>query len=372
MHISIWEQEAFFAKKDVVIIGGGLAGLWCAYELLIKHSSLKLLIVDKGMVPAGASTRNAGFACFGSPTELLHDIVTTGEERVWQLVEMRYKGIEKMRRILGDEAIEYDNCGGYECLRNDICNVDEITEQLSYLNNGLKPITGSRNIFAFTNEKLATFGFQGFDAMIENRLEGSLHSGKLVMALQEKIRSFGGQIMQGVEVKNWEEADGKVNVYLSQNICIQTSRLFICTNALSSHLLNEIKLAPARGQIIVTKPIQNLKIRGTFHFDEGFYYFRNVGNRVLLGGARNKEFDNEATMSFETTSSIQETLAAFLSHHILPKQSYKIEYRWSGIMGFTEDKQPLVKSISARVSAVIICNGMGVALSPMIAEQIDL
>lgn len=371
MQISIWEQESFFAKRDVIIVGGGLAGLWCAYELLSKNPSLQLLIVDKGMIPAGASTRNAGFACFGSPTELLHDAQTIGEDRMLQLAEMRYKGIQKMRRVLGDAAIDYDDCGGYECLRNDMNNVEEIESKLSWLNHHLKEITSFKGTFSLTNGKLMQYGFQGFDALIENKLEGGIHSGKLVMVLQQKIQMLGGKIMQGITVERWEENDKEVSVYINDNISIKASGLFICTNALSQSLLPQLNLTPARGQVLVTTPVEGLAMRGTFHFNEGFYYFRNIGNRVLLGGARNKSFEEEKTVTFETTSAIQETLEQFLQRHILPTQSYKIEYQWSGIMGFTEDKQPLVKPVSARVSAIVICNGMGVALAPVIAEQIQ-
>ena len=372
MHISIWEQESFFAKRDVIIIGGGLAGLWCAYELLQKNPSLQLLILDSGIIPAGASTRNAGFACFGSPTELLSDAQTMGEERMLQLAEMRYKGIQKIRRVLGEATIDYDNSGGYECLRNELHNTEEIVEKLLWLNTSLKNVTASDKIFAVANEKLTQYGFQGFDALIENKLEGSIHSGKLVMALQQKVQSLGAQIMQGIQAERWEENDKEISVYTSENMLIKASKLLICTNALAEHLMPDLTVSPARGQIIVTSPVKDLALRGTFHFDKGFYYFRNIGNRVLLGGARNKAFDEETTVSFETTSLIQDALDNLLCQHILPSSSYKIEYRWSGIMGFTKDKQPLVKAITARVSAVIICNGMGVALAPMVAETIHL
>ena len=80
------------------------------------------------------------------------------------------------------------------------------------------------------------------------------------------------------------------------------------------NFFTDINVTPARGQIVVTPPIKNLPLRGTFHFDEGFYYFRNIGNRLLLGGARNKCFEAEATTSFETTTMIQEELESFIQH----------------------------------------------------------
>ncbi len=372
MQISIWEKESFFATCDVIVIGGGLAGLWCAYELLTKNPSLQLLIIDGGVVPAGASTRNAGFACFGSPTELLHDAQEMGNEKMLRWAEMRYKGIKKIRSVLGDATIDYDGCGGYECLQNDIQNVDEIIARLPELNKQLKAITGTDETFTVNSEKLMDCGFQGFDTLVENKLEGGLHSGKLVMALQQKVQAMGGRIMQGMAAKSWEEDDNGISVFTDQNITLKACRLLICTNALSNELLPHSLISPARGQILVTTPIQGLAMRGTFHFDEGFYYFRNLGNRVLMGGARNSCFDEERTISFETTSFVQDTLEHFLRQRILPNHSYGIEYRWSGIMGFTENKEPLIKAISARISAVVVCNGMGVALAPMIAEQIEI
>lgn len=372
MHISIWEQESFFAPQDVIIIGGGLTGLWCAYELLQKNNSLRLLILDSGIIPSGASTRNAGFACFGSPTELLSDAIKMGEERMWQLIEMRYKGIRKIRKVFGDKVIDYDACGGYECLRNDINNIADIEDSLSWLNDGMKAITNNKTTFARTSEKLVRFGFQGFDALIENKYEGNLHSGKLVMALQNEIRSLGGQILQGVEAEGWEENEVSITVFTKQNLKCKATSLFICTNALSPDLLCDDSVIAARGQIIVTEPVDGLKIRGAFHFDQGFYYFRNVGNRVLLGGARNQAFEKERTTKFGITETIQQTLEAFLARHLLPKQSVKIDYRWSGIMGFTDDKQPLIKQLSNRITAIVLCNGMGVALAPVIAEEINL
>jgi gamma-glutamylputrescine oxidase len=91
MQLSVWEKESFFEHQDIIIVGSGLVGLWSALELKEKHPRLKITILERSMVPAGASTRNAGFACFGSPSELLHDKEISGEDRMWRIVEMRYK-----------------------------------------------------------------------------------------------------------------------------------------------------------------------------------------------------------------------------------------------------------------------------------------
>ncbi len=372
MQISIWEQESFFAQRDIIIIGAGLSGLWCAYELIQREPKIKILILDKGIIPAGASTRNAGFACFGSPTELLYDAATMGADRMWQIAAMRYKGIEKMKQVFGTDMIDYDNCGGFECLQKDKHDLAGIKEQLHWLNAGLETITGTKQTFAWANDKLQTFGLSGFDALIENTLEGTLHSGKLVQALTKKVQALGVDILTGICINNFDETGQGVTVNTDKKIRFLASQLIICSNAFTNALLPALNITPARGQILVTTPITGLKLRGSFHFEEGFYYFRNIGDRLLLGGARNKSFVAETSDVFDTTDIIQQELLRFINTHILPEQSFDVDYCWSGIMGFTEDKQPLVKKISERITAVVACNGMGVALSPVIAETIRL
>lgn len=372
MQISIWERETFFAERDVIIIGAGLCGLWCAHDIKTKFPGYKILVVEKGAIPAGASTRNAGFACFGSPTELLHDAESMGASRMWEIAEMRYIGIRKIQEQLGTAAIGYDHCGGFECLRQDKNDLSKLQDQLPWLNVGLKEITGEKETFVWANDKLHAFGLHNFDALVENKREGALHSGKLLQALTQKVRSLGVEIFNGMEIAHYDERGGKAVLTSAEGHRLGARQVVVCCNAFTSLFPGAPTVIPARGQIMVTAPIEGMKLHGTFHFDEGFYYFRNVGNRLLLGGARNCSVAAETTQEFNTTAVIQDELERFVQKHILPGRDYAVEYRWSGIMGFTEDKQPMVKQISELVTVVVACNGMGVALSPMISQRLPL
>lgn len=99
MQTSLWEKESFFAHSHVIIAGSGFAGLWSAYYLKKKLPRIRITIVDRGVIPTGASTRNAGFACFGSVTELMKDISSMGEEKMLSLVEMRYNGLARIQKV---------------------------------------------------------------------------------------------------------------------------------------------------------------------------------------------------------------------------------------------------------------------------------
>ena len=111
---SIWELESFYAPKDVVILGSGLAGLWSAYYIKQSNPKLKVLILDKGIIPTGASTRNAGFACYGSLTELIDDAKKMGEDEMVELVSLRLQGLRRIRKVLDKKDIDYIRNGGYE------------------------------------------------------------------------------------------------------------------------------------------------------------------------------------------------------------------------------------------------------------------
>src|SRR5690606_26384834 len=117
MNLSYWELDTYFRKVDFVIVGSGIVGLSTAYHLRLKHPAAKILILEKGMLPEGASTKNAGFACFGTLSEILGYLTSNPEEEIYRLVKRRYNGLRKLRGLLGDETMDYQQAGGFEIFR---------------------------------------------------------------------------------------------------------------------------------------------------------------------------------------------------------------------------------------------------------------
>ena len=148
-----------------------------------------------------------------------------------------------------------------------------------------------------------------------------------------------------------------------------TKKLFIATNGFASQLLNE-SVKPARAQVLITKPIKNLHIKGTFHLDEGYYYFRNIDDRILLGGGRNLDIKGEETTKFGETNLIQNQLEKILHENILPNTNFEIERRWSGIMGVGEQKKPIIKQIAENVFCGVRLGGMGIAIGSFVGSTL--
>mgnify|MGYP003574985044 CR=1 FL=1 len=370
---SIWEKETFLAPQDVIIAGSGFAGLWSAFYLKKKKPHLKITLLEKSILPAGASTRNAGFACFGSLSEMVDDIQTMGVDKTLQLVELRYRGLKKIEKHFGADNIDLDWCGGYELFSGqDKYSSEKIEADAIYLNSLLKPITGEKQTYRLCDDKIKKFRFGQTAHMVKNNYEGYLHSGKLVQALLQKVVSMGVQVLNGITVNGFENHSDSITLHTDQPYPFSATQLLICTNAFAQEILPQPVITPARGQVLLTSPLKSLPWRGTFHYDEGFYYFRNLGNRVLLGGARNKAFDEERTTSLTTSDTIQKELERFLAEVILPysNEAYTIDLRWAGIMGMGSEKMPFVQELQPNVFCALGTGGMGVAISPEIGQQV--
>jgi len=371
--LSFWENNSFI-NYDFIIIGSGILGLSTACEIKEKDPARTILILEKGLFPTGASTKNAGFACFGSLTEILSDFNRIGEDETIELVSRRYKGIGLLRKRLGDEKIGLLNYGGYELLIDEkhIRSIDKI----DLINSKLKSIFKSE-AFEIKNEKIKDFGFnkEKVRSLVYSRFESQIDTGLMMSSLIDYATSIGIKIINGCDVEMINEKENYVKV-ISNNysgkdrLHFNARSVIVCTNAFTGRFFPDMKIKPGRGQVLITKPVEGLKFKGVFHFDEGFYYFRNFNDRIIFGGGRNMDFEKEETAEFDSNDLILNDLKDKLDNIILPHDHYEIDYTWSGIMAFNELKKPEIKMVSDRIFFALSCNGMGVALSPFIAKEI--
>ena len=107
MNQSYWERTSFFKDADYVIIGAGIVGLFAALEIKNKKPSANVLVLERSFLPDGASTKNAGFACFGSLSELIVQLQKSSETELLHLVKKRWEGLKKLRQALGDDVIDF-------------------------------------------------------------------------------------------------------------------------------------------------------------------------------------------------------------------------------------------------------------------------
>src|SRR5690554_2181486 len=367
MNFSFWENKNWFSDIDFAIIGSGIVGLHTALRLRELYPTSKIVIFEKGMLPQGASTKNAGFACFGSLSEILSDLENHSEQEVLNLVEKRWKGLQLLRKRLGDKAIDFKQNGSYELFfEKDTEMYEKCFDNLSKVNQMLSGYFDSE-VFSI---KPNIFGFEKCkEKMIFNPFEGQIDTGNMMQNLLKELHKNNILILNKQKVLAFQDLGNRVELEF-EAFTITSQKVFFATNGFASELTQN-EVIPARAQVLITKPIENLHIKGIFHIDEGFYYFRNFENRILLGGARNIDFEGETTAEFELNNKIQNQLDEVLKNVILPNTDFEIEQRWCGIMGMgASQKTPIVKQLSENVFCGVRLGGIGVAIGSLIGKEL--
>ncbi len=366
MNLSYWEYRTWLSDIDFTIVGSGIVGLNCALGLREKYPKAKIVVLEKGILPEGASTKNAGFACYGSISEILSDLKSHTEEEVAQLVQQRWDGIQLLRKTVGDSTMDFQQLGGHELfLENKEELFSACCENLERVNALLKPVfktTAFRvqgNVFHFKHIK---------EQYITNTLEAQIDTGKMMAALLDLVARKGIRILNAIKVEAFQETGSGVEVRTNA-FSFRSNNVFLATNGFASQLIKE-KVRPARAQVLITQPIRGLHIKGTFHLDEGYWYFRNIDNRILFGGGRHLDFKGEETYEQGETGLIQNELEKMLAKTILPNIPFQIAQRWSGIMGVGEVKKPICKQLSDHVFCGVRLGGMGIAIGSQIGKEL--
>lgn len=356
---SYWEKVLYKINYDLIVVGAGLSGQSTAYFFKKKNPQARVLVIDRGFFPIGASTRNAGFACIGTIGEHLADLNIDSEESLKRRISKRFDGLQLLRKTLGDEAIEFKETGGWE-IYTDSEKFSKSKGELDRFNSWMEELTGQTNWYEVDT-------CSGMPS-IYNRLEGMLHPGKMMKKLYELNVDLGVEFRLNTPIKAVDTE--KRQVITEEEITIEGDRIVLATNAFTNKLLPKSKIKPGRGYVFVTNKIEALKWKGTFHYNEGYVYFRNIGdNRMLVGGGRNVDINSETTIEFGFNQSIRKYLIDFANEVLELPNYWEIEQEWSGIMGFTESKSPMVEQISEGCLLIAGLSGMGVALGLNLGKE---
>ena len=368
--LSFWEKTQLI-NYDLVVLGGGISGMFCALEYRKLNPKARIAILERGLFSIGASTKNAGFACFGSLTELMDDANHMDNQSLCKIIQMRIDGLALLRETLGDQNIDLQFKGGYELFFEKNPNA---LNQIDHFNDLLRPIF-KKKVFHWDNTKIKQFGFDHdrVKHIIKNPFEGQINTGMMMRALRSNVNEQDISFFSNVTLSSFEKQENKNHLSLSlknQNFNLNCEKLAVCNNAFASQLFSSLNISPGRGLILLTKPISNLKLDGSFHYQEGYYYFRNIKNRILLGGGRSIDFDTETTTSFGVNPKIKAQLMEDLQNFILPRQKVSLDMEWSGIMAFGKDKIPLIKKHQNNIAIGVKLGGMGVAIGSQVGKKL--
>lgn len=366
--LSYWEKDSFHPTWDLIVVGAGIVGLSAALNYKKDRPVEKVLVIDRELFPQGASTRNAGFACFGSITELMADVKSMGEDATLQLVEQRWLGLNELRSKIGDHNMDYKACGGFEIFTPDQASQYELAQNnIEYFNKLLKPIVGEQNVFRKKSDG-SSLGLQSNIKVIENKFEGQLHPGKMISRYISLCEESGISIYRGLNLLGWEDEGTGLGLNIENGINLKTKKVLFAVNGFAERLMPDLDVVPARNQVIISQPIPNLKLNGTFHAEEGYIYFRNVKNRILIGGGRHWDMKSSQTDSYQVDEQITNRLIDYAQSTIMLAE-FPIASSWSGILGVGKVKSPIIRRINDNMYTAVRMGGMGVAIGSLVGKE---
>ncbi|MBY0359903.1 MAG: FAD-binding oxidoreductase [Candidatus Obscuribacterales bacterium] len=359
MTISLWLDSVHNKTEeevDVVVVGAGIGGAAAAYWLS-KRQGLKVAIVEALRQSMGASGRNGGFILRGICAYYNQAVKLYGRETaawIFRFNEETQAHLLEFVKETGN-SFQLENSGSYLLA----CSLEELQD--------LEESATLMHEDNFAVEYLRQDPIdRGYYGALYNPADCGVQPALLVKALLE---ASGAQLHQGEPVHRIDTANG-INYVRTPERTIKASKVLLATNAYLPLLMPRFAkhIKAVRGQVMVTKPVKERLIDKLCYANYGYEYFRQLADgRFLLGGSREAFRDQEVGYEDTITSDVQNSLNGYLKDRFPEIAGRSVDYRWSGIMAFTEDGLPLVGKVADQpeVYFAVGCNshGMGYSLA---------
>jgi gamma-glutamylputrescine oxidase len=316
---------------DVEIVGAGITG--CSAALVLAEAGLRVRLRDYRAVAEGASGRNGGFALRGGAAR--YDVAreTYGPEAAQMLWRRTEEELDRIEELGGDT---FRRVGSLRLAADDE-ERDEIRGEFEAL--------ASDGFAVEWRDELPTVLARHFHAGMYYVPDGALQPARFVRRLAARAVDAGAAILTG-RIESLDE--------------LEAEHVVIATDGSGRGLLPGLDEAiwPARGQVVATEPLRERLFDYPHYARHGFDYWQQLpDNRIVLGGFRDFSIMSEMTDDEVTTPAIQRALDAFLVELLgsLPR----VEYRWAGIFGLTQDMLPLVGSVPGRAGTWVAAGYSG-------------
>jgi glycine oxidase len=316
---------------DVVVVGGGIVGLSCAYFL--ARDGLSVEVLDRGDLGKEASWAGAGIIPPGNP-----DRAATPIDQLRGIGSARFPAFSAELRELTGIDNGYRKCGGIELLQAHDADVLTLWED-----EGLpfERLSGSD----LQREGLAAGRLTGEPYYLPTcaQVRNPWHLRALVAACER----VGVRLRPHTPVTGWvTERQRAIGVQTDSNEAVSAGRVLLAAGAWSDGLLGPLGVRPGvhpvRGQIVL---FHNPRPRSERVLMLGKRYFvpRDDG-RVLVGSTEEPEAGFER---YATSAGVTELLA--FATRVFPEwASAEVERCWAGLRPGSPDGLPFIGPVPGR------------------------
>ena len=328
---------------DVVIVGGGYIGLATAYWISEYSPDLKIIVLDRSHVGAGASGRNAGFITKGSATFYKNLTQQWGTERALELKTFAEDSLDLLyQKILqSSPEIKFEKTSSITLFQNQ-------QMKSAWDDTGFKP--EDFNFQWKSAEELSPGLKDKFIGGFETGSEYKINPMQLLNTLKLTLESRKIQVIENVSA-----FDITSEGILTEINNIKCKQVVLAMNGYlpEFHPVFKKLITPSRAQMMAVELEEDIDTNA-LHYDspERVYWRKSQDKILLIGGKRLLDEAGEVGSFEKISSQIQAGLESYLRD--LLKVRFKVIHRWSGIMGFTEHELPFLTKAEALIDTYII------------------
>lgn len=282
---------------DLVVIGGGMAGLSVAYEALLKGR--QVMVLDRGPIAGGMTARTTAHLASALDDRYYKFIELRGEEQARQLYQSLAAAIDRIEEIVRSESIDCDfaRCDGYLFLgEGDVLDILE------------KEIAACRKIGFSGVSWRSRAPLPGFDTdrCLRFPNQARFHPLKYLQGLARSILTKGGVFRPYTAVDSVTQDGGNVAVKTRSGQTILARDVVCATNApIAGRLTLQAKMAPYRSYAMSFKVPKN-SVTDALYWDslDAYHYVRlqpgDDEDYLIVGGEDHKTGEaDDAEIRFE-------------------------------------------------------------------------
>lgn len=356
------QQELIPKSADIVVVGGGVAGLLTIKKLLDAgiHSCV---LLEESNLGSHSSSRSNGFIQFKT-CKYFHELKdeATAKEYFNFIHYNNSCFLDFIKNL--DIHCELDVMGGLEvALTEEQYHKLQLEDVfLKSLNLAFDPVLLNHNQISKITPNDHYMGGMFMP------LQATFNPQRLISALYDSLGTRKNKIYVNSFVEKVEEdVDGSLFVFIRNSGLIKAKKVVYCTDAYTPQLLPEFKkhITASRGISIVTSEMNlapMLSYPLTLEF--GKESIRTHGNRILYSSlkqpTKGKTKAHASYFDRQISSSALEKAKIEMCYKI-QKPSLSIEYAWSSVSSETSDGIPLIGEYKQNQYMLVGFNGYGLS-----------